>query len=250
MKKLVKIVAVAAVMALLAVTLTGCQVSVTSTSSSENSTTRNGITKIERTVTENGNTTSEVIYQDANGNTLSAEEGEAAFNGTAAATEAPAEETAPAEEATEAPATEAPAAEETAAEEATEAPAAEEAAPTEETASKPAAGEQIVNATLNFTNLTGRTLSGLYIVENTADGWGDNLLAGGGELANETTRTWEGMITYTVGAVWKIAVEYAGTDGEATIFPNISFDNGKDPYTINMSAEPGDDGEGLVLAHY
>ena len=235
MKKLVKIVAVAAVMALLAVTLTGCQVSVTSTSSSENSTTRNGITKIERTVTENGNTTSEVIYQDANGNTLSAEEGEAAFNGTAAATEAPAEETA---------------VEETAAEEATEAPAAEEAAPTEETASKPAAGEQIVNATLNFTNLTGRTLSGLYIVENTADGWGDNLLAGGGELANETTRTWEGMITYTVGAVWKIAVEYAGTDGEATIFPNISFDNGKDPYTINMSAEPGDDGEGLVLAHY
>ena len=82
MKKLVKIVSAVAVMALSVVLLTGCKVN--STSYNENSTTRNGITRTERTETTNGNTTTSVTYKDANGNELSAEAGEAAFNGTAA----------------------------------------------------------------------------------------------------------------------------------------------------------------------
>ena len=63
----------------LLVVLTGCSVSVNSSSTNENSETYNGITMTERTVTENGNTTTEVTYTDANGNVMDAETGKAAF---------------------------------------------------------------------------------------------------------------------------------------------------------------------------
>ena len=76
MKNLKKVVSLLAV-AMLVFALTACSSS--SSSTSESSQTINGITRTERTITENGKTTTEVEYKDADGNILSEADGEAAF---------------------------------------------------------------------------------------------------------------------------------------------------------------------------
>ena len=82
MKKLVKVVSIVAALSLAVAMLTGCKASF---SSSENDVTRNGITRTEKVVTENGKTTTTTVtYTDANGKEMTAEAGEAAFNAAAA----------------------------------------------------------------------------------------------------------------------------------------------------------------------
>ena len=212
MKKFVKVVSIVAALSLAVAMMTGCKANVTSTSSSENSVTRNGITRTETTVTTNGNTSTTVTYKDANGNELSAEVGEAAFNNTAAA---------------------APAAESTAAEkEGTEA----------------SADAEKISATFSFSNLSGHPVKGLYIVTENHEDWGTNLLEAGGELANETMRTWPDGITYTAGCTWKMAVQFADAeDGAMTGFSDLHFDTATDPHNLSYTITPNEAGDGYTL---
>ena len=204
MKKLVKVVSIVAALALTVGMLTGCNVH--SSSSSENSLTRNGVTRTETTVTENGKTTTTVTYTDADGHQLSAEEGEAAMNGTTATAE----------------------------------PAAETAAENEE--------PQNVTASFSFSNLTGRAIKSLYITIEDHDNWGEDLLAAGGELPDETKRSWEDCFTYTVGRTWKMAVQFADADPDtATIFSDLHFDTATDPLDLNYTIQPNESGDGYTL---
>ena len=207
MKKLVKIVSVVAALALALTMMTGCK----STSVSENSTTRNGITKTERTETTNGKTTSTVTYTDASGKTLSAEVGEAAFNGT----------------------------------DATEVSSAEAEAQTESTE------PEKVTASLRFENLSGRPISGLYVMTDGIDptdpsAWGENLLSE--TLENDMYRMWDSCITYNKGVSRQFIIHFADAEeGAVTVFPDMSFDEATDPTNLTFRVTVKEDGTGYSL---
>ena len=211
MKKLVKVVSAVAVMALSVVLLTGCKVN--STSYNENSTTQNGITRTERTETTNGNTTTKVTYKDANGNELTAEAGEAAFNGTAATT------------------------------------TTTESTGTATENDKDSDSNQVV-ATLTFRNVSGRPLKGLYIMDNGVDvsdanNWGDNLLPN--TMENNTENTWSKM-TYEKGYTRQIMVIFADGDGkDFTVFMDKEFSNASDPTNVTLVLAPEESGDGCSL---
>ena len=210
MKKLVKIVSIVAMLALVVAMLTGCKVN--ATSSNVDSVTRNGITRTETTVTENGKTTHTVTYTDENGKELSAEVGEPAFNGTAAETGA--------------------------------------TAATGVTADKEDTAEpETVTATLVFDNQSGHDISGLYIVTENHEDWGSNLLEGDGDLRNEYKRTWENAVTYTADRTWKMAVKFADApDDKMTGFLDLHFDAVGDPQMLHFILTPNADNTGYTLS--
>ena len=215
MKKLVKVVSIVAALALTVGMLTGCHVS--ASSSSEDSLTRNGVTRTETTVTENGKTTTTVTYTDANGHQLSADEGEAAMNGTAAVSNAA-----------------------TAAIIVTGEAAAQ--------GENESAEAETITATLSFDNQSGRTIKGLYVVVEGRDDWGENLLEADGELPNETKRTWEDCVTYTADRTWKMAIQFADAeDGALVTFSGIRLENTSDPHMLGFAVMPKADGTGYDL---
>ena len=213
MKKLVKIVSVVAALALSLTMMTGCKSSV---SFSENDTTANGITKTVRTETADGKTTTTVTYTDATGNTLSAEEGEAAFSGTGTSR-------------------------------ATAAQAHGFFASAEAESAEP----EKVTASLRFENLSGRTITALYVMTDGIDpndpsAWGENLLSE--PLDNDMYRMWDSCITYNKGVSRQFIIHFADAEeGAVTVFPDMSFDEATDPTNLTFRVTVKEDGTGYSL---
>ena len=208
MKKFVKVVSIVAALSLAVAMMTGCKANVTSTSSSENSVTRNGITRTETTVTTNGNTTTTVTYKDANGNELSADVGEAAFNKAAAQSMS---------------------------------------ASADRESTETAAASEKVTAVFHFANQSGRAISGLYIVPDGTTELNLNLLERGGALADETMRTWEEFY-YTPGCTWRMVVHFAdAADTDLVVFDDNNFDTATDPHNLEFTITAKENGDGYSM---